>query len=155
VKNRHAYLEAEARMDLQIAEHGQEPFAVVMLDVNDLKKINDTAGHQAGDQYLRDACKKICDIFKHSPVFRIGGDEFVVISQGNDYARIDELFAKMRDYNMDASRAGGITIACGMARFEEDECVASVLERADQSMYENKKALKDAGNIITPEQTAE
>ena len=78
----------------------------------------------------------------HSPVFRIGGDEFVVISQGSDYACIEELFGKMRDYNMNAARAGGITIACGMARFGDDTSVASVLERADHSMYENKKALK-------------
>ena len=47
-------------------------------------------------------------------------------------------------YNGIASRTGGITIACGMARFEADECVASVFERADSSMYENKKALKTA-----------
>ena len=144
VKNRHAYLEAEARMDRRIADHSQPPFAIVMLDLNDLKKVNDTAGHQAGDQYLRDACKTICDTFKHSPVFRIGGDEFVVISQGSDYECIEELFGKMREYNQNAFHAGGITIACGMARFEDDECVASVLERADHSMYENKKAMKAA-----------
>ena len=144
VKNRHAYLEAEARMDRRIADHSQPPFAIVMLDLNDLKKVNDTAGHQAGDQYLRDACKTICDTYKHSPVFRIGGDEFVVISQGSDYECIEELFGKMREYNQNAFHAGGITIACGMARFEDDECVASVLERADHSMYENKKAMKAA-----------
>ena len=144
VKNRHAYLETEARMNRRIAEHSQLPFVIVMLDVNDLKKVNDTAGHQAGDQYLRDACRTICDTFKHSPVFRISGDEFAVISQGNDYACIEELFRKMRDYNMNASRVGGVTVACGMARFEEDDCVASVLERADHSMYEDKKALKAA-----------
>ncbi len=84
VKNRYAYLEAAAGMDCQIAEHSQPPFAVVMLDINDLKKINDTAGHQAGDQHLRDACKIICNTFQHSPVYRIGGDEFAVISQGSD-----------------------------------------------------------------------
>ena len=144
VKNRHAYLETEARMDSRIAERSQPPFAIVMLDVNDLKKVNDTAGHQAGDQYLREACKTICDTFKHSPVFRIGGDEFVVISQGSDYDCIEDLFGKMRDYNKNASKAGGITVACGMARFEDDPCVAAVFDRADHSMYENKKSLKAA-----------
>ena len=129
-------------MDSRIAEHSQPPFAIVMMDVNDLKKVNDTAGHQAGDQYLREACKTICDTFKHSPVFRVGGDEFAVICQGSDYECMDELLGKMRDHNGNASRAGGIMIACGMARFGDDECVASVLERADHNMYENKKALK-------------
>ncbi len=142
VKNRHAYLEAEARMDRRIAEHSQPPFAIVMLDMNDLKKVNDTAGHQAGDQYLRDACRLICDTFKHSPVFRVGGDEFAVISQGSDYECIDELIGRLNDHNRAASRTGGITIACGMARFGDGDCVASVFERADHSMYENKSILK-------------
>ncbi|MER2151575.1 MAG: GGDEF domain-containing protein [Candidatus Limivicinus sp.] len=142
VKNRHAYLEAEAHMDRQIRERSQSPFAIVMLDINDLKKINDTAGHQAGDQYLRDACKTICDTFKHSPVFRVGGDEFAVIAQGRDYTCIEELLEIMSHYNADAYRNGGIMIACGMAKFEDDECVASVFERADHSMYENKLTLK-------------
>lgn len=142
VKNRHAYLETEAQMDSRIRDHSQPPFAVVMLDINDLKKVNDTAGHQAGDQYLRDACKTICDNFKHSPVFRVGGDEFAVIAQGRDYARMEELLEKMSHYNAGACREGGIMIACGVARFEDDQCVASVFERADRNMYENKKMLK-------------
>ena len=91
---------------------------------------------------VRDACKTVCDTFKHSPVFRIGGDEFAVIAQGRDYMCIEELLEKMGDYNADAYRSGGILIACGMARFEEDESVAAVFNRADRSMYENKKMLK-------------
>ncbi len=148
VKNKRAYLETATRMDRQIAEHSQPPFAIVMLDVNDLKVINDTAGHQAGDQYLRDACRIICDTFSHSPVFRIGGDEFVVISQGRDYTCIDKLMDRIHDHNTEAFRTGGVMIAGGMARFGDDACVASVFDRADQSMYENKKALKDVGNML-------
>ena len=147
VKNKHAYLETEAYMNSRIAERSQPPFAVVMLDINDLKKVNDTAGHQAGDQYLRDACKIICDAFTHSPVFRIGGDEFVVISQGRDYACIDELMGRIHDHNAEAFRTGGVMIACGMARFLDDACVASVFERADHSMYEHKKAMKAVKNM--------
>ena len=146
VKNKHAFLEAEARIDRQIEERSQPPFAVTLLDVNDLKRVNDTSGHQAGDQRIREACKIICDIFDHSPVFRIGGDEFTVISQGDDYAQIDELLAEVDAHNMEASRNGGIVIARGMSRFEDDTCVATVFRRADQNMYENKNALKAARN---------
>ena len=142
MKNRHAYLEAEDRINEQIAEGRAPEFAIVLLDVNDLKKVNDTAGHKAGDQFLRDACRIICDIFKHSPVFRVGGDEFAVVSQGNDYARIDELMDQMRAHNRNARQNGGIVIACGMARYEGDGHVASVFERADQKMYANKNELK-------------
>ena len=146
VRNKHAFLETEVQMDRRIAGHCQPPFAVVMLDVNDLKKVNDTAGHQAGDQYIRDACKIICDTFKHSPVFRVGGDEFVVIAQGSDYASIEELVGKVADRNTAAIRTGGIVVACGMAKFENDACVATVFERADQSMYGNKSSLKARKN---------
>ena len=142
VKNQHAYLDAEALLDRQIKEHRQSPFAIAILDVNDLKKVNDTAGHQAGDQRIRDACMMICDVFKHSPVFRIGGDEFAVISQRHDYEHIEELLGEVDDYNAQASRAGDITIACGMSKFDDDARVATVFERADRIMYENKSVLK-------------
>ena len=108
--------------------------------------MNLTSGQQAGDEYLRTACKIICETFKHSPVFRVGGDEFAVIAQGRDYLYIEELLEKMSHYNADACRTGGIPIACGMARFEDDECVAAVFDRADRSMYENKKMLKAPGH---------
>ena len=142
VKNRHAYLQAEERLDSRMKEQRAPEFAVILLDLNDLKKVNDTAGHNAGDQYIQDACKIICDTFKHSPVFRVGGDEFVVISQGDDYAHIDELMAQMDERNAKARQTGGIVIACGMAKNENDPCVGTVFDRADQRMYENKSALK-------------
>ena len=142
VKNRHAYLMAEERLNLQIADDPGRAFAVVILDVNDLKKINDTDGHKAGDQYLREACRIICNTFKHSPVFRLGGDEFAVIAQGDDYACIDELVAQMNARNEEAIRNGGIVIACGMAKRGDDATVAPVFERADQKMYDNKSSLK-------------
>ena len=142
VKNRHAFLMAEERINNQIAAQRRLEFAVVVLDVNDLKRVNDTTGHEAGDKYLRAACKIICETFQHSPVFRIGGDEFAVISQGNDYAAIDELIARMRAHNLEAIETGGVTIACGMAKHAGEASMAPVFERADQSMYEDKSWLK-------------
>jgi diguanylate cyclase (GGDEF)-like protein len=142
VKNMHAYKEMEAQLDRQITNHRQTSFAIVIFDVNDLKKVNDTSGHHAGDQYLRDACRIICDIFKHSPVFRVGGDEFAVITQERDYACIDELLEKVNKHNAEAARTSGIIVACGMAKYENDPCVVSVFERADKEMYKNKCALK-------------
>ncbi len=138
VKNRYAYLNVESRMDSQIVQHCIAPFAIVMLDINDLKMVNDTAGHQAGDRYLRNACKAICETFKHSPVFRVGGDEFVVIAQGRDYASLDERLSDMNERNAEALRSGGVVIAYGVGKYDGDSCVSTVFERADQSMYENK-----------------
>ncbi len=118
-------------------------FGIVILDVNDLKKVNDTEGHKAGDQFLRDACKIICTTFKRSPVFRVGGDEFAVLTQGDDFNRLDELIEQMNTHNEEAIENGGIVIALGVSRYDHDEKVAPVYERADQIMYENKKALKE------------
>ncbi len=142
VKNRHAYRMAEEYINHRIAEHRQTPFALVVFDVNDLKKVNDTLGHQAGDRYLRGACKIICDTFRHSPVFRVGGDEFAVIVQGEDYGSIGALLHTVDAHNAEAAQTGGIVIACGMSEYENDSSVSGVFARADRRMYECKKALK-------------
>lgn len=81
-------------------------------------------------------------IFKKSPVFRVGGDEFTVIAQGDDYANVETLVGKVAGHNAEAKRNGGIVIACGMSRYEEDASVAPVYERADHQMYKNKTSLK-------------
>ena len=142
VKNRNAYRVYEERLNAQIEMNRAPDFAITILDVNDLKKVNDTEGHKAGDQYLRDACKIICTTFKRSPVFRVGGDEFCVLSQRDDYERLDELIEQMNEHNLDATQNGGIVIALGAARYEHEDKVAPVYERADQNMYENKSELK-------------
>ena len=142
VKNRNAYRVYEDRLNAQIEMNRAPKFAIVILDVNDLKKVNDTEGHKAGDQYLRDACRIICTTFKRSPVFRVGGDEFTVLCQGDDLSCIDELMKSMNDHNEEALENGGIVIAIGMAAYEQDEKVAHVYERADRRMYENKSDLK-------------
>ena len=142
VKNRNAYKVYEDRLNAQIELNRTPGFAISILDVNDLKKVNDTEGHKAGDQYLRDACRIICTTFKRSPVFRVGGDEFAVLSQGDDYERIDELIDQMNHHNEEAILSGGIVIAVGMSRYDHDPKVAQVYERADMFMYENKSDLK-------------
>ncbi len=142
VKNKHAYLETEKRLNKQIAERQVTPFAIVVLDINDLKKVNDMNGHQAGDNHLRNACRVICEAFKHSPVFRVGGDEFAVVAQASDYAHIEERLWDVSVHNEEALRSGGVVIACGMAKFENDDCVAAVFDRADRHMYHDKETLK-------------
>ena len=142
VKNKYAYEDIENRLNRQIAEGDPVRFAVVVFDLNGLKEINDTRGHQAGDRFLKTACQTICRVFQHSPVFRIGGDEFAVISQGQDYDHILELMNRMRENNAESESSGGAIIACGMARYHDDESVSAVFDRADERMYENKKDLK-------------
>lgn len=65
-------------------------FALLVADVNGLKEANDALGHESGDQLIKNTSRCICKIFEHSPVFRIGGDEFVVILTGEDYVCVQK-----------------------------------------------------------------
>ncbi|MBO4779866.1 MAG: GGDEF domain-containing protein, partial [Selenomonadaceae bacterium] len=81
VQNKTAYVEATEQLDNKIAS-GRAEFCIVMVDVNFLKKINDTYGHECGNTYLVNSCKLVCSVFGTEHVYRIGGDEFVVIIEG-------------------------------------------------------------------------
>ena len=142
VRNKHAYADAERDLDELIDATHDPAFAIVVCDVNDLKRVNDTQGHKAGDQYIRDACAVICDAFKRSPVFRVGGDEFAVICRGHDYDHLDEIVAMIDEHNARGKDAGGIQIAYGAARFDADESAEVVFERADRRMYRQKVQMK-------------
>ena len=152
VRNKGAFDISARQLDDQIrAADSERPiqFAVVMLDCNDLKKINDVHGHAMGDIYLQTACTLICNIFAHSPVFRMGGDEFAAILQGQDYINRDLL---MREFDQRAEEINAraqnpwerVGLAKGMAVYDpaQDPATESVLERADRLMYENKKRMK-------------
>ena len=95
VKNKTAYHEKEKELQRQIDDSGA-PFGIVVCDINSLKMINDTEGHRAGDEYIKACCTLICRTYQHSPVYRIGGDEFVVILQGDDYANRTKLLAALQ-----------------------------------------------------------
>lgn len=142
-KNKTAYTDLENEINNGIKESGNTEFAVVVCDINGLKIVNDTMGHKAGDIFIKSAFTIICNVFKHSPVFRIGGDEFVIICQGHDYEHIDELMDEMNLSNTNNKKTGEVQIACGMARFDEDENVGAVFEKADELMYRHKAQLKD------------
>lgn len=144
VKNKHAYLDAEKQINTAIENKEQPEFSLAIFDVNDLKTVNDTRGHNAGDEYLKAACSIICEIFLHSPVYRVGGDEFVVISQGSDYANIDKLMEEVDRHNEYAAENDGVIVACGMAKFDNDNNVVEVFDRADTLMYKNKINLKSS-----------
>ena len=146
VKSKYAYsLECRA-IDQAIEAGTQEPFAVAVCDLNDLKRINDEKGHGAGDASIKEACRIVCNIFDHSPVFRIGGDEFVAIMRGPDYEARNELMEQLAAKNRSQIERGAITVAGGCAAYNPsmDDTFASVFERADATMYDNKKELKDA-----------
>ena len=146
VKNKTAYRELEQSAQGNI-DNGMDylTFALVVCDTNNLKLINDTQGHAAGDEYIKASARLLCDIFVHSPVFRVGGDEFVVFLRGSDYSSRHELMDKLRSQVLDNKKMGaGVILASGMSEYkpESDSFVSEIFERADKEMYENKQSLK-------------
>ena len=122
---------------------------LVMVDMNNLKTINDEYGHKSGDLYIQGCCHLACEVFKHSPVFRVGGDEFVVILQGADYEHRHELVdALQRTYaacseDMQADPWLRYSAAVGMSELVAgDRTLESVFKRADKAMYEDKHQFK-------------
>lgn len=142
VRNKHAYADKEETLNAQISANKVSPFAIAVFDINGLKQVNDTLGHQAGDEFIKSGCSIICDFFKRSPVFRVGGDEFVVVAQGSDYKNIDSIMARFNDHNHDNKEKGEVVIAAGVSRFSKDPDVSAVFKRADEEMYKNKSLLK-------------
>lgn len=146
IRNKTAFTELERSIQDNM-EKGVEDmaFAIAVCDLNDLKKINDTMGHKAGDEYLVSSAKILCDIFDHSPVFRIGGDEFAVFLSGDDFALRKQLIERLQKIAQEnLSRHEGPVIAVGMAEYDPsgDHNVDEIFERADHDMYEDKRSLK-------------
>lgn len=146
VKNKTAYDRAALGLQKDMDE-GNAEYALVMFDLNNLKRINDEYGHERGDMYIVCCCGLICGVFKRSPVFRIGGDEFVAILTGESYDNRDALMAELdRQLQQGQSAAEPWqrpSIAKGLAvREETDVAPDSVFVRADEAMYEDKRRMK-------------
>ena len=111
-----------------------------------LRNVNSDKGHEAGDEYIKKGCDIICKSFKHSTVYRIGGDEFVAILNGIDYEHRIRLEKQFREMIDDNCKEDDIVIASGMAVYESasDENCNDVFKRADRRMNERKKALEEA-----------
>lgn len=147
IRNKNAY-DKEVSVIEQEMVHGKSEFGVAMVDMNFLKRINDTYGHDKGNLAIQKLCKLVCDTFAHSPVFRIGGDEFVVLLKGNDYQKISELAASFNQVveNPDPSKeeweCPGAALGYALYDSSIDNNFASVFKRADQAMFEKKREMK-------------
>lgn len=150
VHSRLSYNDTVDDFDKMIAREPEGiKFAVCECDLNNLKMVNDNFGHELGDKYIIGCCKIICNIFKHSPVFRIGGDEFVAILQNDDFEKLEQLKQKLEEFALseikkDIPLVEKKSFASGFAIYDSkhDTSFGDVFKRADEAMYENKKMLK-------------
>lgn len=147
--NRTGYLDKQKELQVLMDEGRADGFAIVIIDINNLKKTNDEYGHDTGDVLIKNASRSLCYVFTHSPVYRIGGDEFVVVLTDEDYKNrielLDQLVAMNKScYEKCNLEKGEASFSIGMAEYrkEADVKVEEVFARADQAMYRNKKEMK-------------
>lgn len=155
VSNKAAYDRMAMQLDADITA-GTAEFAILMIDLNFLKRVNDTYGHEKGNLYIQGLCERILNIFPLEDVYRIGGDEFVVVLSGEYYRERDGLVGKLKRSfaNVSGSEDGkptekpweNISAAVGLAVYEKDSdrTVEDVFKRADELMYQDKVAMKGA-----------
>ena len=150
VKNKGAFSDAIEELQVQMnSSQGKRAFAIGVFDCDDLKLINDKYGHDKGDAYLKAASGLICRVFQHSPVYRIGGDEFSVVLRNEDYNNRDVL---VRQFERDGAEVNAATeqpweqvhVSMGLSVYDpqNDRAVIDVVRRADKLMYENKRVRK-------------
>lgn len=154
IRNKTAYDNEVRKIDDKIINERFRKFGIAMVDLNNLKKINDSFGHEKGNVAIKKVCNMICRKFAHSPVFRVGGDEFVVIIENDDYEKAETLVTELQQ-EIDAIYGKQtlepwerVSAAIGWALYDPvfDADVDSVFKKADQQMNKKKKAMK-AGMI--------
>ena len=129
-----------------------ERIAVFNFDVNNLKTVNDSLGHEAGDRLLIIAADSLKDILSEDVMgFRLGGDEFLVIARGISRSEAEDLKQEWEKSleRMNAKYKQDVTIACGTAYGDGEYDLDILLADADTRMYENKKAMKEKLGLKT------
>ncbi len=150
VRNKGAFLIATEELQEQINNGSIDPnFALGEFDCDGLKRINDEYGHDKGDIYLKKACRTISDVFKRSPVYRVGGDEFFIILKNEDFHNLKFLLERfdvvVNEINASADAPWEqVWLSKGFAIYDpaEDNLVQKIMQRADKLMYENKRESK-------------
>lgn len=131
VLNRHG-LESAGRRLLDRARRRRTPISVLLIDLDDLRTVNNTRGHRAGDDLLVAATRQwLDDVSGDEVVGRVGGDEFVLMLPGADESRAIE---RVRRLAAEAS----VNWTAGVAQLRDEESLADLIARADQAMYARK-----------------
>ncbi|WP_352403246.1 GGDEF domain-containing protein [Kandleria vitulina] len=144
VKNARAYYEAISEIDDLILKDKLQEFGVIVFDVNNLKSTNDKYGHKMGDILLMTATRTIIKYFTDNDLYRIGGDEFVVMLKGKQFTNRKRILADFETEIKKNIENKGVIIASGISiyRPRHDACYRLIFERADLRMYNCKALLK-------------
>ena len=150
VSNKSAFDVRMSELETLVRDQSKVPeFAIAIFDCDNLKRVNDSYGHDKGNVYLRSSSNLICRVFKDSILYRIGGDEFAAVLEGEEYknrkALREEFLKKVNEIcALSKEPWEQINISVGIARFNPDidETAHDVFVHADHLMYEHKRSKK-------------
>ena len=149
VRNKGAFNKYIQELQDRLKQGEKISFAIGVFDCDNLKMVNDKNGHDKGDIYIKTASRLICRVFQHSPVFRIGGDEFAVVLQNEDYQNREGLISQFEKEKEELCAVAANCweeprVAIGVADYDPatDRDVTDTVHRADKIMYENKRVGK-------------
>lgn len=143
VYNRRVFYEKmEKYMDMA-SSNPEDTFSLIMFDIDHFKKVNDTYGHLAGDECLRQLANLLMDDKRlHDQIFRYGGEEFFLLLPHTNLSesilvakRIHQLI-----YEMEIPKVGHITVSMGVVEYMANETLDQLITRVDDLMYDAKKA---------------
>jgi diguanylate cyclase (GGDEF)-like protein len=141
LKNRRGFFEL-AEQALKVARRERHTLGLFFVDLDGLKQINDTLGHLAGDQALRDTAAVLRRTFRESDIIaRFGGDEFIALAHVNrdSTALRDRLREHLVVLNGQSDRLYRLEVSIGTALADTEESLEALIARADAAMYEEKR----------------
>lgn len=147
------YFQERLKIELDRAARDGLELAVIMLDVDHFKRINDQHGHAVGDDVLRSLCQHISHRLRRTDVFcRLGGEEFMVLCPGSDIAQARtlalELWQGVRSLVING--VGKVTASFGVAAWHPGEGADALLLRADAGVYAAKQGGRDRVEVVQP-----
>ena len=145
-------------LGLWIKNKRHDPFCLLLFDIDDFKKVNDSYGHIAGDHVLVGITSIVSRNIRDDDIFaRWGGEEFIVLFGSTGIERAAELAERLRKaveaHSYD--EIGTVTISIGVVQYRREESIPDFVNRADEKMYEAKKAGKNlvVAEILTAPET--
>ncbi len=129
-----------------------DALAVVALDLNDFKRINDTYGHPAGDQVLKEFAKRLSSAIRLSDfAARMGGDEFLVLLPECPATQVEAFLKRLQNLVVEyGGQRIPVLFSAGWVGYELGESTADFLERADRTLYAEKRATKGRAEQEVP-----
>lgn len=146
--NERSYINEVTEIEESINKEEDIAFAVILMDVNNLKATNDKYGHRFGCSLVVRCGHTLPTLFNSSNMYHIGGDEFLVIVRGEDYSNFEATMKKFDEtmlYSLVNYEGKELifSVARGYSVYQKGQRYKDVLQIADNAMYENKKYLKE------------